>query len=158
MTGRILRFDESRGYGFIAPDEGQEDVFMHANDLLAEEYLYQAGRRVEFFIEEGGKGPKASEIRLVTPAAASDPSPPARRYLEEVPPPSAPAPATPAASQDGQDDEPTCDVLSLADFRGEVTEILINADGTLTAAQIHRVRTRLAEAALAHGWVEASET
>ncbi len=77
MTGKILRFDEVRGYGFIAPDEGRdEDVFMHANDLLEEKYLYQSGRRVEYFLESGDKGPKAGEIRLVRQAAA-----PASRVL-----------------------------------------------------------------------------
>ncbi|PAX89758.1 hypothetical protein CLM82_19405, partial [Streptomyces albidoflavus] len=64
-TGKILRFDEVRGYGFIVPNEGGEDVFMHANDLVDEKYLYQSGREVEFFEEMGEKGPKASQIRLV---------------------------------------------------------------------------------------------
>ena len=36
MTGKMLRFDEVRGYGFIVPDDGNEDVFVHANDLLEE--------------------------------------------------------------------------------------------------------------------------
>ncbi|NED08770.1 cold shock domain-containing protein, partial [Streptomyces sp. SID6648] len=77
-VGKVLRFDEVKGYGFIAPEEGGEDVFMHANDLVDEKYLYQAGSSVEFFLESGEKGPKASEIRLsyqpspnrITPQAA----------------------------------------------------------------------------------------
>jgi len=67
-TGRVLRFDEVRGYGFIAPDEGGEDVFMHANDLLDDKYLYGEGCQVEFVLEMGEKGPKGSEIRLLGPA------------------------------------------------------------------------------------------
>jgi cold shock CspA family protein len=62
-TGKVLRFDEVPGYGFIAPAEAGEDVFMHANDLIDEKYLYQEGSEVEFFLEAGDKGPKASQIR-----------------------------------------------------------------------------------------------
>jgi CspA family cold shock protein len=146
MTGKILRFDEVRGYGFIAPDEGNEDVFMHANDLLEEKYLYQAGRHVEFFLEEGDKGPKASEIRLIRRSSSSPPeSPP----LQE---------SRPAVRRDDRDDldddETTCDVLSPEELRAELTEALLAADQTLTAAQILHIRTRLVGLASDHGWVE----
>ncbi|URM92383.1 cold shock domain-containing protein [Streptomyces sp. MRC013] len=133
MLGKILRFDEVRGYGFIVPREGGEDVFMHANDLVDDKYLYQAGREVEFYLEMGDKGPKASEIRLVDRPAA-------RR---------APAPGDP----DDPDDD-TLDVLTAAEFRTGLTEALIEADGTLTAAQLKRVRARVLEFARDHGWVE----
>ncbi|WP_336320294.1 cold shock domain-containing protein [Streptomyces lavendofoliae] len=137
MMGKILRFDEVRGYGFIVPREGGEDVFMHANDLVDDKYLYQAGREVEFYLEMGDKGPKASEIRLVHQ--------PARR----------PAPDTALAPRDhGDPDDDTLDVLSTAEFQAELTEVLIDADGTLTTAQLKRVRTRVAELARSHGWVE----
>ncbi|CAL9280194.1 MULTISPECIES: cold shock domain-containing protein [unclassified Streptomyces] len=138
MMGKILRFDEVRGYGFIVPREGGEDVFMHANDLVDEKYLYQAGREVEFYLEMGDKGPKASEIRLVDRAATRTPAPRADR----------------AADLDPLDDD-TVDVLTTAEFRTELTEALIEADGTLTAAQLKRVRARVLELARDHGWVEA---
>ncbi|MGI5484335.1 cold shock domain-containing protein [Streptomyces lavendofoliae] len=137
MMGKILRFDEVRGYGFIVPREGGEDVFMHANDLVDDKYLYQAGREVEFYLEMGDKGPKASEIRLVHQ--------PARR----------PVPDTALVPRDHDDpDDDTLDVLSTAEFQAELTEVLIDADGTLTTAQLKRVRTRVAELARSHGWVE----
>ncbi len=140
MTGKILRFDEVRGYGFIAPDEGDEDVFMHANDLLEEKYLYQAGRRVEYFLESGDKGPKAGEIRLMR-----QPAPPTSRVLQS-------AAAQPAA----HDEDADCDVLTPLDFQSEVTEALIEADGTLTAAQLQHVRQRLLRLAQGHGWVDSA--
>ncbi|CAL9337989.1 cold shock domain-containing protein [Streptomyces thermolilacinus] len=138
MLGKILRFDEVRGYGFIVPREGGEDVFMHANDLVDEKYLYQAGREVEFYLEMGDKGPKASEIRLVDRAATRAPAPRVERDggLDQL-------------------DDDTLDVLTTAEFRTELTEALIEADGTLTAAQLKRVRTRVLELARDHGWVEA---
>ncbi|WP_435372395.1 cold-shock protein [Streptomyces ficellus] len=135
MLGKILRFDEVRGYGFIVPREGGEDVFMHANDLVDDKYLYQAGREVEFYLERGDKGPKASEIRLVHP--------PARR----------PSPSSDPVLGDDPDDD-ALDVLSTAEFRAELTEALIDADATLTTAQLKRVRTRVTDLARTHGWVE----
>lgn len=131
MVGKILRFDEVRGYGFIVPREGGEDVFMHANDLVDEKYLYQAGREVEFYLEMGDKGPKASEIRLVDRPAAAAP----RRAPEDL-------------------DDEGLDVLTTAEFQTEITEALIEADGTLTTAQLKRIRTRLTDLATHHGWLE----
>ncbi|MFF8831049.1 cold shock domain-containing protein [Streptomyces sp. NPDC015131] len=135
-VGKILRFDEVRGYGFIVPSDGGEDVFMHANDLMDDKYLYQAGREVEFHLEMGDKGPKASGIRLVHQ--------PVRRAAHDTPPP----------RDDHDHDDDTLDVLTGAEFRTELTEALIEADATLTTAQLKRVRTRVAELARAHGWVE----
>ena len=63
-TGKILRFDEIRGYGFIAPDDGGEDVFMHANDLRDNKHLFRPGIKVEFEVEDGERGLKAAEVRL----------------------------------------------------------------------------------------------
>ncbi|MFC9653857.1 MULTISPECIES: cold-shock protein [unclassified Streptomyces] len=128
-TGKIQRFDETRGYGFINPDEGGEDVFMHANDLLDEKYLYQAGRDVEFFVEMGEKGPKASEIRLIHQ--------PSGRRPEQL-------------GADGGEAEGRS---GAAGFRSELTDVLLDADGTLTADQIKRIRARIVELARTHGWI-----
>lgn len=65
-TGRVLRFDDVRGFGFIAPDSGNEDVFVHANDLLDEKSAFKAGTDVEFDIEEGDRGLKAVDVRVVS--------------------------------------------------------------------------------------------
>ncbi|MFE3824780.1 cold-shock protein [Streptomyces sp. NPDC059092] len=135
-TGKIQRFDETRGYGFIIPNEGGDDVFMHANDLLDEKYLYQAGREVEFFVEMGDKGPKASEIRLIHQ--------PSQRRPERD------RASSPVTYQTADGVGSTVDAL-----RGELTEALLEADGTLTADQIKRVRARVVDLARAHGWVTA---
>ncbi|MBL1117303.1 cold shock domain-containing protein [Streptomyces sp. 110] len=132
-TGKILRFDEFRGYGFIAPDDGGEDVFMHANDLLDEKHLFQPGSKVRFVPEYGDKGPKASEVRVVERAA---PTPVVR----------------PSAGPDG--DDTMCDVLSVTEFRQELTEALVEVGGSLTADQIKQVRRRVIEIAQAHNWIE----
>ncbi|WP_232241379.1 cold-shock protein [Kutzneria sp. 744] len=62
-TGRVLRFDDVRGFGFIAPDSGSEDVFVHANDLSEDKSVFKPGTTVEFEIEEGDRGLKAVDVR-----------------------------------------------------------------------------------------------
>jgi CspA family cold shock protein len=62
-TGRVLRFDDVRGFGFIAPDSGSEDVFVHANDLSEDKSVFKPGTTVEFQIEEGDRGLKAVDVR-----------------------------------------------------------------------------------------------
>ncbi|WP_171076154.1 MULTISPECIES: cold shock domain-containing protein [unclassified Streptomyces] len=133
-VGKVLRFDEVRGYGFIAPDTGDEDVFMHANDLVGEKYLYQEGSVVEFFMERGDKGPKASNIRLV------------HQSTSHQLPRGGLAARTAAAPGDGE--------LSPADeFTQELTEALLDSVGSLTGDQIKRVRACVLELARDHGWV-----
>lgn len=133
QVGRVLRFDEVRGYGFIVPSEGDEDVFMHANDLLDEKYQYKAGSEVEYYLEMGDKGPKASQIRLVnapTPKGSS----------------SGTGPVDPHGDYS--------DVLSTVELRNELTEALLQADGSLTGDQIKRARSSVIELARSHGWLE----
>jgi len=42
-TGRIIRFDEIKGYGFISPSDGGEDIFVHANELADRGLRVSAG-------------------------------------------------------------------------------------------------------------------
>lgn len=137
MTGKVLRFDEVRGYGFIVPKVGDEDVFMHANDLVDDKYLYQEGSEVEFFMEMGEKGPKASNIRLVYQ--------PSSHQLPRGG--QAPRPAPRAAAADGEGSS------SAAEFGHDLTEALLDAAGTLTGDQIKQVRACVLDLARARGWV-----
>jgi CspA family cold shock protein len=72
VTGKVVRFDEMRGYGFVAPDSGGEDVFVHVNDLDVDKRLIAPGTIVEFTMEEGERGPKASNVRIVRTARADE--------------------------------------------------------------------------------------
>ncbi|MER5441848.1 cold shock domain-containing protein [Streptomyces sp. NPDC002790] len=67
-SGRVVRFDSSRGYGFIAPDGAGEDIFLHVNDLMIPETCLRSGLAVEFEVEDGGRGLKASGVRLAQAA------------------------------------------------------------------------------------------
>lgn len=144
-TGKILRFDEFRGYGFIAPDDGGDDVFMHANDLRDEKYLFRPGARVAFEVEDGDRGLKASDVRIVERVNSTVIGRPAGPAMAAIAGRSGPV----------DDDEAMCDVLSVDEFRGELTETLIAAAPSLTAAQIVQVRQRLLDLAKSHNWVEA---
>jgi cold shock CspA family protein len=124
-----VRFDEVRGYGFIAPEGGGEDVFVHANDLMADKALYKVGARVEFDISEGDRGLKASTVRLVRQSG-----PPTRRG-------------------DLPENDELCDVLSASEFTQDVTEVLLRVP-TLTGEQILQLRRNLLELARDRGWVD----
>ncbi len=60
-SGKVIRFNEDKGFGFIKTDVSDEDVFFHVNDLSGGDP--QEGQTLEFAIEEASKGPRAKRIR-----------------------------------------------------------------------------------------------
>ncbi len=61
-AGTVKWFNGEKGYGFIARNDG-DDVFVHQSAIQAEGFrTLQEGQRVEFNIEEGAKGPKATNV------------------------------------------------------------------------------------------------
>ncbi len=64
--GRVKRFDEKKGYGFIQQDTGGPDVFVHYSDVAGDGFRTLApGDEVEFELIEGDKGLKALNVRKV---------------------------------------------------------------------------------------------
>lgn len=62
-TGTVKWFNASKGYGFISPTDGSDDVFAHYSSIEMEGYKsLKEGQQVEFDIQEGPKGPQASHI------------------------------------------------------------------------------------------------
>ncbi len=69
-TGTVVRFDRRRGYGFVQPDDGGEDVFVHQNNINMEGFRFlQVGERVSYELEVGEKGMKAVGVALLEPRA-----------------------------------------------------------------------------------------
>ena len=67
MKGNILWFSEEKGYGFIKPDLGPKDVFVHHSGIAKSEASnkLKKDQRVEFDIVENEKGKVAVEVRVV---------------------------------------------------------------------------------------------
>lgn len=61
--GTVKFFNAGKGFGFITPDDGGKDVFVHANDTNGVQL--NDGDKVEFEVVEGRKGPQASNVRKV---------------------------------------------------------------------------------------------
>ena len=63
MRGTVKWFNDSRGYGFITPDDGSKDIFVHHSAIQMEGFksLYE-GDEVEFDVEQEPRGPKASNV------------------------------------------------------------------------------------------------
>jgi CspA family cold shock protein len=65
-TGTVKWFNATKGFGFIAPDGGGEDVFVHHSSIDMQGYRELAeGQKVEFDVTQGQKGPQASAVRAV---------------------------------------------------------------------------------------------
>ena len=63
-TGTVKWFNESKGFGFITPSEGGKDVFVHFSAIKGDGFrTLQEGQKVEFEIENGPKGPQATQVR-----------------------------------------------------------------------------------------------
>jgi CspA family cold shock protein len=63
-SGTVKWFNESKGYGFIARDDGQGDVFVHYSSIAAEGFKTLAeGQKVTFDIQQGPKGPAAANVK-----------------------------------------------------------------------------------------------
>ena len=65
-TGTVKWFNDDKGFGFITPDEGGKDLFVHFSGIASDGFRSLAeGARVSFDSESGDKGPKAVNVQVI---------------------------------------------------------------------------------------------
>lgn len=65
-TGTVKWFSNDKGYGFITPEDGGKDLFVHHTGIAGEGFRsLTEGERVEYEATEGEKGPQATNVRVV---------------------------------------------------------------------------------------------
>jgi CspA family cold shock protein len=131
VTGRIVQFNQTRGYGFIAPDGGGDDVFLHSEELKAYGHAVRIGTRVQFEVLDGQRGLKAFDVTVLDP--------PSRE-------------SRPTQPDAGEDD--LSEVITAVEYAREITDALIAFCPNVTAAQIVEIRQRLTVSARRRGWLE----
>jgi CspA family cold shock protein len=147
-----VRFDQVKGYGFVCPVDGGEDLFVHVNDLLDEKYLIKPGVLVEYTEEQGERGLKASSVRVM--GGAAKPS----DFAASAPRTEVQRRSTVSAGSDlSISDDEFVDVLSAEGFTHEVTEMLLALEPELTGSQIRAVRSRFLAMGRKYNWVTESE-
>ncbi|MQA62079.1 MAG: cold-shock protein [Actinophytocola sp.] len=64
--GTVKWFNSEKGFGFIAPDSGERDVFVHYSEIQGNGFRsLEENQRVEFEIGQGTKGPQATGVNLI---------------------------------------------------------------------------------------------
>jgi len=137
LTGRVIQFNEARGYGFIAPDGGGEDVFLHSEELKACRGSVRTGTRVQFEVTEGERGYKAFDVSVLDASTSAPGQAPSDRA-------SGPEPA----------EEDLSEVISAAEYAGEITDAIIASCPDATASQIIEIRQSLVASARKRGWLD----
>ncbi len=63
-NGTVKWFNDQKGFGFIAPEDGSADLFVHQSSLPDGQYTLAEGTKVTYDAETGDKGPRAGNVQL----------------------------------------------------------------------------------------------
>jgi len=67
-TGTVKWFNNAKGYGFVTPDQGEQDIFIHFSAITMDGYkTLKEGQKVQFELEEGPKGLHAANLTEAAP-------------------------------------------------------------------------------------------
>jgi CspA family cold shock protein len=65
VTGTVKWFNEAKGFGFITPEDGSADVFVHFSAIKSDGFrTLDEGQAVSFNVESGDKGPQATDVQV----------------------------------------------------------------------------------------------
>ena len=65
-TGTVKWFNAEKGFGFIAPDDGSADIFVHYSEIQSKGFRsLEENQKVEFEVGQGQKGPQAQQVRPI---------------------------------------------------------------------------------------------
>jgi CspA family cold shock protein len=66
QTGTVVRFNKIKGYGFITPDSGDKEVFVHFSEVKSSGYKeLKEGQRVNYVLKQGERGEFATEVSVI---------------------------------------------------------------------------------------------
>ena len=66
IKGQVKWFNDSKGFGFITPDDGSKDIFVHHSAIQSNGFkTLTEGQKVEFEIQQGQKGPSAVNVTVL---------------------------------------------------------------------------------------------
>lgn len=63
--GTIKFFNSQKGFGFITPDDGGEELFVHTSNVMGNAQSLREGQKVEYVKRPGRKGPEATEVHIL---------------------------------------------------------------------------------------------
>ena len=61
-TGTVKFFNSQKGFGFIIPDDGGKELFVHVSNIIGDFQSLNEGQKVEYLEGQGRKGPEATEV------------------------------------------------------------------------------------------------
>ena len=66
MKGTVKWFNDQKGFGFITPEDGSKDLFVHHSSIMADGFkTLRENQQVEFDVEQSDKGPRAANVKAL---------------------------------------------------------------------------------------------